>query len=85
MLDAEFRDVASIREAFTVLRKLALQGVTNDVFDKEGAVCGSKTTHHPAYMEMFLNRLMGPVKDLEIDLSDAPEEALSYLREKLSQ
>lgn len=85
MLDAEFRDVASVREMFQVLRKLALQGTTNDVFDKEGSVCGEKTTFHPAYMEQLFNRLLGPVKDLEIDLTDAPKEALDFLREKLRQ
>jgi hypothetical protein len=85
MLDAEFRDVASVREMFTVLRKLALQGFTNDVFDKEGSRVGEKTTYHPAYMEQLFNRLLGPVKDLEIDLSDAPIEALTYLRDKLRQ
>jgi len=85
MLDAEFRDVASIREAFTVLRKLALQGVTNDVFDKEGCRCGEKTTYHPAYMAMLFDLLLGPVKDLPIDLSHASDETLKYLRAKLMQ
>jgi transcriptional/translational regulatory protein YebC/TACO1 len=85
MLDAEFRDVASIREAFTVLRKLALQGATNDVFDKEGNVCGEKTTYHPAYMQMLFDRLLGPVKDLDVDLTGVSPEALSELRSVLKQ
>ncbi|HEX5370008.1 MAG TPA: hypothetical protein VFY10_11385 [Dehalococcoidia bacterium] len=85
MLNAEFRDVATVREAFQVLKKLALQGVTNDVFDKNGDVCGQKTTYHPAYMQMLLDRLIGPVKESPIDLSDETDEALQKLREKLRQ
>lgn len=86
MLDAEFRDIASTRENYQVLRKLALQGFTNDVYDKEGAVCGEKTTYHPAYMEQLFNRLYGPVKELEqIDLSGVSPEALIELRAVLKQ
>lgn len=85
MLNAEFRDVATVREAFQVLKKLALQGVTNDVFDKNGNVCGEKTTYHPAYMQMLLDRLIGPVKESPIDLSDETDEALQKLRQKLRQ
>lgn len=85
MLDAEYRDVASMRENFQVLRKLALQGCTNEVFDKEGRVCGEKTTYHPAYMAMLLDRLIGPVTAPAIDLSDVPEDELKVLREKLRQ
>lgn len=86
MLDAEFRDVASTRENYQVLRKLALQGVTNDVFNKDGDCVGEKTTYHPAYMEQLFNRLYGPVKELEgIDLSNVSPEALAELREVLKQ
>lgn len=85
MLDAEFRDVESMRENFTRLRDLALNGVVNEVYTKDGALCGRKVTHHPAYLAMLLDRTIGPVKDLEIDLSDAKPEHLEYLREKLRQ
>lgn len=83
MLDEEFRDVASTRENYQVLRKLALQGAQNDVFDKDGAVCGQKTTYHPAYMEQLFNRLYGPVREVPIDLKDANEEFLAELRARL--
>lgn len=81
----EFRTPEEIRENMRVLKKLALQGVTNDVFDKEGAVCGSRTTYHPAYMEMLMNRTLGLVKDPPVDLSDVPDDELRTLREKLRQ
>ena len=65
MLDAEHRTVEQIREAFLVLRKLALQGVTNDVFF-EGVVVGSKTEFSAAFMDLYLNRLLGKVPDSEV-------------------
>jgi hypothetical protein len=85
MLDDEFRTVEELRETFRVLKKLALQGVENDVFDKEGAVCGSKTTYHPAYMQMLLDRLIGPAKEIPVDLSGVSEGALAELRQVLKQ
>lgn len=85
MLDAEFRDIASTRENYQVLRKLALQGVTNDVFDKDGCRIGEKTTHHPAYMEQLFNRLYGPIKELPLDLSDASDEFVMELHNRLKQ
>lgn len=85
MLDAEFRSPDQLREVFTMLRELAMNGVSNPVFDKQGTEVGTKVTYHPAYMQMLLERLMGPVRDLDLDLSDAPTEALAYLRDKLKQ
>lgn len=81
MLDAEFRTVEGVREAMTVLRKLAVSGVTNDVFF-EGCRCGEKTEYSPAYMEMYLCRILGPVKEQvsELDLSGMSDAALEELR-----
>ena len=86
MLDEEFRDIASTRENYQVLRKLALQGVTNDVYDvKGGGVVGQKTTFHPAYMEQLFNRLYGPIREVPVDLKDATDEFLMELRTRLKQ
>lgn len=86
MLDEEFRSPEQLREVFTMLRELALNGVSSPIVNaKTGEITGTKVTYHPAYMEMLLERLMGPVRDLDLDLSDAPTEALTYLRDKLKQ
>lgn len=84
MLDSEFRNVESVREAMTALRKHAIQGVTRDVWHK-GEVVGQETEYTPAYMEMYLNRILGPVKEQvsEEDLSELSDEALQEVREKL--
>lgn len=84
-LDDELRTPEQIRETLRALKRLALEGVTNDVFSKDGMLLGTKTTYSPAYMEMLLNRTLGPVKEAPIDLSDVPEEELVTLREKLRQ
>lgn len=83
MLDEEFRDVDSTRENYQKLRELALEGVTNDVFCASGACVGTKTTHHPAYMEQLFNRLYGPIREVPVDLRDATDEFLTELRGRL--
>lgn len=39
---------------------------------------------NPAFMALYLDRVLGPVKELKIDLSDAPDEVVEYLAEKLN-
>jgi hypothetical protein len=82
MLDEEFRDVASTRENYRVLRKLALQGAENEMFTPTGAPY-TKTTFHPAYMEQLFNRLYGPIREVPVDLTDATDEFLAELRARV--
>jgi hypothetical protein len=84
MLDAEFRTVESVREAMTVLRKLAVQGIRKDVYFR-GDVVGQQDEYNAAFMALYLDRVLGPVKEpvSASDLSELSDETLSELREKL--
>jgi hypothetical protein len=82
MLDAEHRTVDQMRETFALLRHVA-HGVDEPVF-YQGVVCGSVRKYHAAFMDLYLNRVLGPVKDVKIDLSDAPDDVLAYLADKLN-
>lgn len=83
MIDAEWRTVEEVRTGFLTLRDLAFNGVRNPVFNGKGDVVGEKVTHHPAFLEMWFNRILGPVKELDLDFSDAPDGWLEYTRDKL--
>lgn len=65
MLNAEHRTVANMKEVFATLKVLALRGDKGD----------------SGYAKLYLERILGPVKDIEIDLSDAPPEVVRYLQE----
>lgn len=82
MLDAEHRTVEEMRETYKVLRDVA-RGVDEPVF-YQGAVCGYVRKYSAGHMELYLNRLQGPVKELKIDLTDAPEEVVAWLAEYLN-
>lgn len=84
MLDAEHRTVENIREGFNILRKLAYQGVTNDVYH-QGMRVGEKTEYDKGFFELYFNRVLGPIKEPPIDLSEVPDDELRVLREKLRQ
>lgn len=84
MLDEEFRGVEKMREVYAKLRELAIEGTEKGIYH-EGVLVATERVFAVGYMELLLNRLQGPVKDLDVDLSDAPAEALAYLREKLRQ
>jgi hypothetical protein len=74
MLDAEHRNVENVREGMNILRKLAFHGVTNDVYFM-GAVCGQKTEYSAAFMDLYWNRVLGPVKK-----ADLAEELVELMR-----
>lgn len=84
LIDAEFRTYEEVRQGYLVLRDLAFLGVKNPAFNSKGEIVGEKTTHHPAYLEMWFNRIVGPVKDLDLDFSDATPEELDYVRRKFN-
>lgn len=81
MLDAEHRTVDNMREVYATIRKVAM-GVTKDVWYRD-AVVGQEIEYSGAWMELYLNRVVGPVQKLQIDLGDAPDEVLAYLADKL--
>lgn len=83
MLDAEHRTVENMREVFGRLKALAL-GELIHVTDREGNV-DVELKADSRFMALYLDRILGPVKDVPIDLSDVPEEELRVLREKLRQ
>ena len=83
MLDAEHRTVENMREVFGRLKALALGEVVT-VTGRDGEV-KLELQADGRFMALYLDRLLGPVKALEIDLTDAPPEALTYLRDKLRQ
>jgi hypothetical protein len=80
MLDAEHRNLESVREVFTRLRALAL-GELVTVADKDGGTT-VELQAEPAFMKLYLERVLGPVKDLDPDLSDAPDEVLRWWVER---
>lgn len=71
MLDAEHRTVPKMRITYRKLRKAAHAEL--------------ESGQNQGFTKLYLERVQGPVKDLDVDLSDAPTEALNYLREKLRQ
>src|ERR1043166_4265183 len=69
MLDSEHRDVEKMRETFALIRKVA-HGVEEPVYYK-GEIVGHVLKYDGGWMELYLNRVLGPVKDLKVDLTDA--------------
>ena len=83
-LDAEHRTVENMKEVFAQLKAMATEAVITRHTDKEGNTTESIRQPNPAFMAMYLDRILGPVKELKIDLSDAPDEVVAYLAEKLN-
>ncbi len=84
MLDAEHRTLENMREVFAQLRVLATENVISRWTDKDGNEHESNEQPNPAFMKMYLERTLGPVKDLAIDLADAPDEVLRWAAEHLA-
>lgn len=64
MLDREHRNVTNMKAVFDTIRMLALRGDKGD----------------SGYAKLYLERILGPAKDIEIDLSDAPPEVVAFLK-----
>ena len=79
MLDADHRNLENMREVFAQLRALATENVIGRWTDKDGNERESIRQPNPAFMQMYLERTLGPVKPIELDLTDAPPEALKRL------
>jgi hypothetical protein len=82
MLDAEHRTPAQLRETFALIRRVA-HGVEEPVYYK-GEIVGHVVKYDGAWMELYLNRVLGPVKDIKIDLTEAPEEVVQWIAENLN-
>jgi hypothetical protein len=80
MLDDEHRTVENMSRTFDKLRSLATEDRVRTVITKKGDAIEIVTPPDPAFMRLYLERVMGPVRDLEPDLSDAPDEVINYLR-----
>jgi len=83
-LDAGHRTVENMKEVFAQLRVMATEPIISRWVDKDGHEHESIKQPNPAFMAMYLDRILGPVKELKIDLSDAPDEVVAYLAEKLN-
>ena len=81
MLDKEHRDPAKMREVFDRLRALAMgEAVTVPVPGGDGeTMVEIQADAH--FMKLYLERVMGPVKDLEVDMSDWPDEVVKWWAE----
>src|SRR5215831_12567531 len=81
MLDAEHRDPEKMRETFALIRQVA-HGVDEPVLYK-GEVCGHVRKYESAWMQLYLDRVLGPVKDIDVDLTDAPDEVVKWWAENV--
>jgi hypothetical protein len=82
MLDAEHRNAEKLRPIYDKLRELAL-GWKEPVWYR-GEIVGHVIKHDAAYIDLYLNRVQGPVEKLKADLSDAPDDVVSWLAEHLN-
>lgn len=83
MLDDEHRTVDNMREVFTRLKALAMGEFVTKI-DKDGNV-DIELEADARFMGLYLDRIMGPVKDLEVDLTGVSPEALAELQKVLRQ
>jgi len=79
MLNDEHRTPQQMSETFALIRKVA-HGVDEPVYYK-GEVCGEIRKYDGAWMNLYLERVLGPVRDLDVDLTDAPEPVLRWWAE----
>ena len=84
MLDAEHRTPDNMREVFTRLKELAMEDMITAHTDEKGVEHVTRRPPNPAFMSLYLERTLGPVKDLDIDLSDAPVEVVRWWAEKVN-
>lgn len=84
MLDAEHRTVENMREVFGRLKALAMGEVVEVPIPGGEGETRIELRADSRFMTLYLERTLGPVKDLEPDLSDAPQEVLQWIGEHLS-
>lgn len=81
MLDDDHRTVDNMREVFARLKALALGEVVEVPIPGGEGETRIELRAEPAFMKLYLERTLGPLKDLEPDLGDAPQEVLRWLAE----
>lgn len=84
MLDTEHRNIDSIKEVFAQLKAMATEAVITRHTDAQGNTTESIKQPNPAFMDMYLNRVLGPVKELKVDMSDWPDEMVAFFAEKVA-
>lgn len=84
MLDEEHRTIDSVKEVFAQLKAMATENVITRWTDKDGNEHESQKQPNPAFMDMYLNRVLGPVREHKIDLSDLPDEVVAALADRLN-
>lgn len=82
MLDAEHRTVENMREAFGQLRAMALGEIVEVKY--KGKVVGIQLKCDPAFMKLYLERILGPVADGEV-IDSKVEKRLRELLEMAEQ
>lgn len=83
MLNAEHRTVDNMREVFGRLKALALGQVVT-IRAKDGSELRLELQAEPGFMKLYLERILGPVKDLDdLDklMEDAPREVREWIAE----
>jgi hypothetical protein len=81
MLDTEHRNVPNMREVFCRLKALAMGEVVSVMVPGGDGETMIELKADPAFMKLYLERVLGPVKDLEIDMSDWPDEVVKWWSE----
>lgn len=84
MLDEEHRTLANVKEVFAQLRALATENVITRWTDKDGNEHESIRQPNPQFMAMYLERILGPVKELKVDMSDWPDEMVAFFADKVA-
>lgn len=74
MLDDSYRTLDEMRMTFATLKRLALEGESTLLTNAKGEIVGENVEHNPAYMKLWLDRLLGAVKPQR---DDAQVEALA--------
>lgn len=87
MLDAEHRTVENMREVFARLKALALGEVVRVPDpDSEDGTATIELRSDPAFMKLYLDRTLGPVRELASEediarmMQDAPPEVVEWWR-----
>lgn len=80
MLNAEHRNVENMREVFARLRALAMGDVVEVTAPKTGKVIRVELRAAPEFMKLYLDRVLGPVREVDVDLESAPPEVIDWLR-----
>lgn len=83
MLDAEHRTVENMRETYGVLRDCAQGKHQGEAVTKDGKVVQYTLPPDKGMMELYLNRIQGPLEKLKVDLKDAPEEVVAWVAENV--